>query len=526
MNRYLSSTNKRSPDAFRLLVPTAVTFVTFAGAAGLGWLVFSELKGLLLGFLSLFAMAWVGQRVFLRYSNGPEEQQFLRHYYWRAFIILVVVTCLFYGLLLVVQWKGRPGFYYDDESVYDRRGWDIATSWRLGVSPPYEATHTKNFVWIVAAIYYLFDHFPVLVRLLNVLSGLWLAVSVAGIARVVFPRQPRIGENTFWLIVLNPIILVWSTSHIRDIQVAAGSAIVLWSLVQLIRQRKLGAVLVGGAALTWVWYLRPLAAGLLVTAILLGLLFRELSLRLSRRAGQTERGSTVLVILVMLSIASTYGTWEPVFTEVWEASGGFIGTIDYESFSTQFYFSDQELVDIPVSLVRLFFIPNPFWAISVRNFNTVVQSMAGVAWYILLPFWIAGWMAVVKRGTWELWPVHIFTLGMMLAAAYSLFTEYSDPMRIRVPALPFLMLFAAYGIHLFREAGSRPLIRGFVAMVYAFEWFFLGIFYLFTKAFPWSVFSLQGALGYTIVFGAPIALAFTVERLRHRERPDGRTNFK
>ena len=482
------------------------------------WLASSQGEGLFLGFLALFILAWVGQRLFLGFSAGPEERLFLRRRYWYAFIALIVITCLFYNLLLIVEWKGRPGFYYDDESFYDLRGQVVAENLRVGVSSSQLVAHTNGFVWVNGAIYYLFGHHPLLVRLFNALAGLCIAASTAGVAYELFPGQQRIAESTFWLIAVNPVLLVWSTSHIRDIQVAAGSALVLWTIVKLLIRGNVGLLLVGGGALWWVWYMRSLSTTVLVIAVGTGLLSLLVARRLRPRAVYGYAVSGLWVLVILLAILARYTTWMPPIQEKWAQYGQSIRLRDnprYETFSDEFFVGEKPSpVNVAASFARSLLIPNPFWILSVGGLSSWVQFAAGLPWYLLLPFWLAGWAAVLRRGPPAAWPIYSFALGMLLSSGYSLFTGYSDPMRVRVPALGFLMLYAAYGLHLYREAGLKPRLRAFVAGVYVFEWV-LGIYYFLSRVVPWSVFSPQGALVYALAIGVPTILALFGKRLEH-----------
>lgn len=477
------------------------------------YVISTQIQGLCLGMAAICLLAWVGQRLLLD-SNNEDEKRRRSRYYWYAFILLVIVTCLFYGLLLIAQWKGHPGFYFDDERHYDNTAPFIVANLQIGAPLPIIGFYTNGFNWIIGGIYYLFGYQPILVRLFNAVGGLWLAASVWDIAHTLFPESPQIGKYTFWLIALNPIIVVWSTSQIRDIQVAVGSALVLWAVVKLLAQRKLSVIPIGGAGLAWVYYMRPLSMALLMVAILGGLVLVELTRRLGRRMEVRQSGFTMGAVAISLAILFTYPAWSPTFAQnmAHYASDVRLSTESVSgTFGEEFYTGeDASTSNYVVSLARTLLVPNPFWIVSVGNFNTVVQSIVGIFWYILLPFWFWGWATALWQGSPFLWPIHLFTLGMILFSGYLPFTEYADPVRARVPVLAFLMLFSAYGVYLFGNAVRNHPMRHFVVGVYLFEGG-LGAYYFLARVIPLSVFSLQGGLVYGGIFVVTLAIALAAK---------------
>ena len=215
---------------------------------------------LFLGLIVLAVLAELVRRIFITYIVDIDRKRFISRAYWPCLVALFVITSLCYVLLLVAKWKERPGFFFDDEPFYDGVGQAIASALKTqsataNIPLRYTATLGQgiepgvSFAWLVGITYYLFSHQPLLIRLLNTLFGMWAAVATFDIAGMVFPDFLRNDRRIFWLASFVPFIMIWSTSQMRDIEVASASIISFWVVMISRHQVKLGGLLFWGSCI-------------------------------------------------------------------------------------------------------------------------------------------------------------------------------------------------------------------------------------------------------------------------------------
>jgi hypothetical protein len=447
------------------------------------------------GLGALAAVAAGGRWVLQHYAGDPEERAFVERNYWRALVLLLMLTALCYALLLAAGWKGRPGFLYDDEPLYDRVGQMIAERWRsafwFDITMQFDSSVGSTvqpgvaYPWMVGAIYYLFGPYALLVRFVNALAGLWAAFATANMARIIFSRQRRIAEHTFWGVVLLPFILTWTVSETRDIQVCAASAIVLWILMRSLRRISVGLILIAALTLIWLYYLRPLSVYLVLVASVPGLLLHMWSGddQPHHQAGKIRRiilGGIVVCTILLLPLAlqelrfkaSQYGI---------TAAGSGLGSAFGISTETD---------------LRSLLHPSPFWMFKEASFYLEYHFLPGLAWYVLLPLWLWGLLMSPRRELPDLWILRIFVVEMLLLSIFSTATGYNDPMRTRVPALPYLVLFSAWTIVPVSQKISRR-IYAMCGCCYAFL-LLTGVYDLLNNAF--SLPAIGAILGFVPAF--------------------------
>lgn len=408
------------------------------------------------GIGALAAVAAGGRWVFQRCADDPEERAFVERNYWRALLLMLTLTTLCYALLLTVGWKGRPGFLYDDEPLYDHVGQMIAERWRsdfwFDITMQFDSTVGSTvqpgtfYPWMIGAIYYLFGPYALLVRFANTLAGLWAALAVANIARLVFPGQRRIAEHTFWGIALLPFILTWTMSETRDIQVCTASAILLWTLMRSLRRPQLRLFTLAVPALIWLCYLRPLSLYLALAACVPGLLLHMWS---SGGPGARMQGKLRRVILGCIVVGTVFLI--PLAFQEFSFKASQYGVASVPSSGLGSTLGLSREVDI-----RSLLHPSPFWMLKESSFYLAYHFLPGLAWYALLPFWLWGVFMSPRRSSPDLWILRIFAIEMLLLSIYSTATGYNDPMRTRVPALPYLALFGAWT---FTQMQLHPTVR-------------------------------------------------------------------
>ncbi len=476
-----------------------------------------DLVKLFLGLITLAILAEFVRRIFLAYIVDIDRKKFISRAYWPCFVLLLVITSLCYLILLAAKWKERPGFFFDDEPFYDGVGQAIASALQshgdtTNILLRYSSTLGQSiqpgifFAWLAGITYYLFSHQPLLVRLLNALFGLWAAVVIFDIAGMVFPHVLRNSRRIFWLAGLSPFILIWSTSQMRDIEVASTTAIFLWVVTKSLRQLKPGLLLFGGVVFVWLYYLRPFSAYMLVIALFAGLfMWAVVKIVTYKSGGKKTLGILALLAILLIGVglsplaikeitfkASQYGV---------DLSGGIA------SLGSLF---NASLFKNLLTLLQ----PSPFWVFKEDSFYLLYQFLPGLSWYIALPFWVWGIFHSLRRITPMSWMVIVFVVLTVAMSVFSSSTNYGDPMRARVPALPFLALFSEYALVKMR---SVPLMKSpvflFIVMTYVLL-FVLGIYDLLNPYLPLiSVVALVGLL-----CGAAVLILHIIASFSGRKR--------
>ena len=122
---------------------------------------------------------------------------------------------------------------------------------------------------------------------------------------------------------------------------------------------------------------------------------------------------------------------------------------------------NTSLLTSPLTLLQ----PSPFWVFKEDSFYLLYQFLPGLSWYIVLPFWLWGTFHALRRITPMSSMLVIFVVLTIAMSVFSSITEYGDPMRARVPTLPFLVLLGEYAFvkNEIRAIDEEPYIpvRGF-----------------------------------------------------------------
>jgi hypothetical protein len=228
------------------------------------------------------------------------------------------------------------------------------------------------------------------------------------------------------------------------------------------RVRRLKHVLVGAAALLFVFFMRPVLAWLaLVVLAIYSLVVMGTSVR---------RGVKVSAIAALLGVVAIVGvaTYQ-LGRGVFDASNaiGFVQDryLANEAFLNRFdegrsHYSGSMLSKNPydvwsltVSLLRGFFVPNPLWVLTVPSFDTAVMFLPGIAWYLVNPWWVLG-VFLIMRARGQAAPVWLLSVGVFVAGSTGIAAAF-EPVRARVPVLPLMYLLAAYAI----QSYSIPAVR-------------------------------------------------------------------
>jgi hypothetical protein len=136
----------------------------------------------------------------------------VRRLFWWALFVRVVLA------LMLHFWVANDNMFAPDQSTYHQWGSLVARYWSGDNPVPPESVlpgGRKGYVYIVAAIYFLFGLSPVLPKLLNCLVGALIVPTVFDVAlRMGGSAAAALRAATF--VTWFPSLVLWSSLNIRD----------------------------------------------------------------------------------------------------------------------------------------------------------------------------------------------------------------------------------------------------------------------------------------------------------------------
>jgi hypothetical protein len=374
-----------------------------------------------------------------------------------ALMVRVVAAVTFHLVLVATDWRQYGGLFFDDEPYYDATGWAIAQSWRDGAfAAPDQVLYP--FQYFVGAIYALFGHEPLAVRLCNAGIGAVLAPLAFHLCRMVLPESPRSAQVAMWIIALSPDQILWSVALMRDIQLALGSLVLALTVAafSVSRVRLARGMLLTGLVLTFNFAMRRVLGWLQLLALachwvvwlVQGTRGRALGSRLAAVSGMclVAIGADVVGSRFGVGVLDVVGAIEFVQQEYF----GNQRYLDRYYGSESQYALNQirggptEVIPLAATLVRGTFQPSPWWLITVPNLNSTLMFLPAVSWYVLIPFWVVG-AVVVPRASRHGVLVVVLALLVFVAGTAGLGVAL-EPVRARVPVLPLLHVLAAHAL--------------------------------------------------------------------------------
>jgi hypothetical protein len=239
---------------------------------------------------------WLARRL------GPPKfsaDVFLAGYALRGIVAVAMHSYLF-------ATRGSGALLLDD-SVYDRVGdWLVRIAWAdpVSVFPDHQYFLENFYLYVVAGLYSVFGHVPIVPKLLNAVAGALSVVILAESARLAF--NGRVATYAAILGSVLPTLVVWSAAGLKDALVLLGLVTAMAAIQRLMSEpwtlRGVGTpavVLLASYAL--LFDLRY--AFFLVFALLTVL---ALAIRLSRRFPRRLVIGTTLAGLVVAGAIITY----------------------------------------------------------------------------------------------------------------------------------------------------------------------------------------------------------------------------
>ncbi len=489
----LNQSRLRGVDALPVL---AISLIASVGI-GLAIVASEAVPWVTLGLASAVGMAFLVKSLIVPSSQHIQERAEISKAFLFALALRIALAFIFYGLLVLVDWRGYGVFFFDDEPFFDEIGRALAEEWRQG----YFAVGNQDaypFVYFIAGIYYLFGYQPLLVRIFNAALSAVIPVLIYAITRDLFPDRTRLARVALWLAILSPDLLLWSVSSMRDIQISLGVVSLVYIMVSLHRRpsASLRNLLVGPATLLFVFLMRRVVGWFLVLALgTYALLY--VFLHKTRQSGLALalRLVGVVGIIAITHLVSVY-QFEYKLLDFSTAQDYVKGRyLENPTLMSRYYARDSgylskmfsenpyELRTLGFGLVRGMLLPNPLWIVTVPSVSSGIMFLPGVVWLVLIPFWLLGGYLLLREGNARVIFVVLLTLGLFVGGSSGI-AATMEPVRARVPVLPLIYILAAYGIAWYRSPAERSPLKILPAAYAVFVMLLGGHYLIYSSDLP------------------------------------------
>lgn len=364
--------------------------------------------------------------------------------------------------LVVMQHLVWPWFYRHvtaDAQTYDIQGWQLAQSWRMGVSHfewPHTFAEVHSWTPVIrpALLYYAFGHSVFAPEAMNIVWSTSAALAVYTIAYRTFgSREARVAAA---LTALLPSIMLWSTHNLKDPMTTGAIA---WSTCGFVMLRARHRPYLAMVLILVSWFLGFMFRPYVGILTIIGQVSAA-GLVAVRTGSMLSRGVQIAMVLVLSLASLTYGTRgmgeiygdqaslkyaeqkrEEFYDEAVkeEKAGGRLSSI----YSVDLRASSplHMVLQLPLRVPLFFLEPFPLRPGTLRLMLTYPEQ---IFLYCTIPLLLMG----VRRGWREERSNTLFCLIAIapVILAYAMGTSLSgEAVRMRAQVLPVLFVFTGAG---------------------------------------------------------------------------------
>jgi hypothetical protein len=381
------------------------TWILIWLAASLGLAVFGLIvgEGLTIGIVALLPLVLLSVALVRHFERKNDGTSLLS-----IFLIALTVRWVVAAIVHFAIYPSRPGLFAPDENYYDWAGMYVADYLHGRVPDPSPDIYTPGVVWIGAACYYVFDHAPMLPKLVNCLGGAWTAVLTALIAARIYPSA--VARRAGILAAVFPSLVLWSVLNIKDCSTLLGAEIAL--LVFLHMRERFRIWLAALFVLSLLYISTNRAYEILFIAGSVGASFFFTSMKhLLRNLLLFSAMAILLLAVARKTDADTIPGSEnqTTFERVSAARSSYV--MDTGSAI------NVDLVDtstpaglalwLPIGLAAFYLAPVPFTGTSVISIATSPEMLL---WYFLLPSLFRGLREALRNRIRAIAPVMLYVL--------------------------------------------------------------------------------------------------------------------
>jgi hypothetical protein len=303
-------------------------------------------------------------------------------------VVLRVVT-----VLLVQALHGN--FLFLDDQGYDQIGWSLAQAWSSHTFPQptsyaYAGTLSYLYYLLVAAVYFVFGHHWVLLKVVAALLSALSVPAAAGIGNALDGR--RLAVRAGWLAALYPTAVFWGSTGLKDGPLAALLLAMAAIALRPLTMRRLA----GATAVIAISFMTRPVLGIVCLAMLI-VPAAQLVRDLLRGQGPAARvGARIAVAFVGLPVIALVSVFLAArYVPLLKSTLAGDATLSLGSGPVTVSLSPS-VVNVLRSLVGPF--PWSFGPATDTVYRALYPGM--VVWILMLPAVVLGCWELVRWGSW------------------------------------------------------------------------------------------------------------------------------
>jgi hypothetical protein len=359
------------------------------------------------------------------------------------------------GAATVFQMFPSLRVFHEDAAGHEYFGMQMASVWR-GDAPPFEYDRPNpGFIYLGAALYFVFGRFAVVLPYFNCIMGTLVAFFVYKLAVRFF--HPAVGRLSALLVGLMPSMVLWSSVALKDTVVTLALVIALSSCISLKERASARAILGIVVPILAVQSIRFYMVYFMGFAIIVSLV---LDRGMSFFTGIYKQIFVVLAVAALFTMAGTADRAESDlryfnleyassyrYGMAITANSGFDADVDVST-------PAKAMAYLPIGIAHLLWAPFPWQMVSLRPLLAAPET---ILWWFMFPATLRGIIFAVRRRFSATSALLIFAIT--LTCAYSLIHgNVGSAFRQRAQILVFLFIFSAAGIYMkrLRKFGYDP----------------------------------------------------------------------
>lgn len=423
-------------------------------------------KYMLIGFIFVFGFFFFSNNLSVSWKR-TSSKVFVKRLFWTALVLRVIWVVFSYYFYIAetgmpFEWISRDALGAHNEAVWlTSKSWSFVYEYyfldRTGVSD-------VGYPLYVTLFYRFLGSHVIALRLIKALLSSLTCVMVYKLASRSFGEST--GRMAGLFCMLMPNLIIYCGLHLKETEMIFLTVAFVERADYMLRSRqfKFGSIMLVALLALSLFFFRTVLGGVAVASFFTGLVFT------SERIIKT--GKKILLILVGLLFAAVIagGTITTEVEQVWNDRG----TNQYNKRMEQTMRGSQwaKYATGTVMVPMIFILPfatminvsEQYGQQLIHGGNFVKNFMGGfvIFAFVYLVFVNKKWRDYALMGS--------FTIGYLLVVAMSAFANAE---RFLLPAVPFLLTFAAYGVSQLNVKNIRFVnIWCFVVVLMEFGWAF------------------------------------------------------
>lgn len=349
--------------------------------------------------------------------------------------------------------QGNEGFFFLDDVLYDKIGWTIAQEWKNGHFAdlsliPASVRPALGYFYFNAAVYYLFGHNLLLIKIFNCLLGVLTIVLIYKIAKFIYDRRVAMIAST--LTCFFPNLIFWSCFNLKDTLLMFLMCLIVWESLKLKEGFGWYRYIIIFGSLYFLIIIRWYLAALLAILILVPFFFAIFKTKKNRK----KYIFSFIIFLILLGICtgmSRYGIFGINILE------GKFGTLSWYQIRMASIMSQESIfagvtLHTPQEMIRFLpvgmahFLLGPLiWSIEPLFWPLAIGTLM---WYVLIPFVLYGILYSIKKRKVDSFPLYmvIFVSVIIFGILY-----LGGAARQSLQIIPFSMIFAGVAVTRFHR---------------------------------------------------------------------------